>query len=203
MRGINYILTVICAAGSLFAASPSEAMTLPVGAIVPWDKGCGTLTPEEQRFANHLCPAHREAFCSQFTPGQRRKAMKMNERYSWTPNQAVHRIMVSNSMPINGRCDADTGCSQLASKDQNFAMHLCSPHREVFCSRFTPAQRKRAMNLVKKNSMMTPDQAVQRIMQDTGMVSGSMMSTSRTMTIPPSNSEPAPQRKCTSCSRYN
>jgi hypothetical protein len=62
-------------------------------------------------------------------------------------------------------------CPHLSPAMQAFAAQLSQEHQEVFCRTFSDAERKRAMKLADTEDqfgdpLMTPDQAVHRVMED-------------------------------------
>ena len=64
-------------------------------------------------------------------------------------------------------------CSQLTTDEQSFAAKLTSTNAMNFCSKMNPSQRQRAMQMTTtpdaSGTMMNPNDAVQKVMQDNGM----------------------------------
>jgi hypothetical protein len=65
-------------------------------------------------------------------------------------------------------------CSTMTADEQSFASQLMDPNMKMmFCSKFTPDQRSSCMQMAQQpdasGNMMTPDQAVQKMMQDNNM----------------------------------
>jgi len=69
---------------------------------------------------------------------------------------------------------APSDCDHLSQEEQVFAIQLSSMHRTVFCRHFSVSQRIEAMTLAKAgakdltsgNAEITPDQAVEVVMQN-------------------------------------
>lgn len=60
----------------------------------------------------------------------------------------------------------------LPKKDQEFAEQLSLRHRKIFCGRFNAKQREMAVQYARgrgKDSCSTPDEAVTKVMEETGM----------------------------------
>lgn len=163
-----------------WASSAQAAMPTPLERVIATNNACSNLSPEEQQFAIHLCYPHRMAFCQEFTGAQRRAAIRLMYRYNMLPNEAVHMVITQQG---GYAALSPSPCKKLGSRQYAFAMNMCPAHREVFCTQFTARQRKRALGLVHKHPMLTPDQAVHFIMEENGM--GGRRSCSAPM-MPPS-----------------
>jgi len=63
-------------------------------------------------------------------------------------------------------------CSMLGDQEQTFANKLNAANKTTFCKQFTASQRSRAMQMANQkgsNGSMTPDAAVQKVMQEDRM----------------------------------
>ncbi len=58
-------------------------------------------------------------------------------------------------------------CCQLPAQEQEFANQLSIVKRKVFCGKFSNAQRQAAMKYAEEH--ISPEEAVVRVMQETGM----------------------------------
>lgn len=69
-------------------------------------------------------------------------------------------------------------CSAMPTDIAQFAMQLSSANQKMFCGQFSDAQRATAMQLASQQdamgkSMMSPDQAVQKVAMDSNMMPAS------------------------------
>ena len=58
-------------------------------------------------------------------------------------------------------------CCRLPVQEQEFANHLSIIKRKIFCGKFSEAQRQTAMQYARGS--LSPEEAVVRVMQETGM----------------------------------
>jgi len=65
-------------------------------------------------------------------------------------------------------------CGSLSADEQAFAKQLSSANQNMFCSKFSSAQRTTAMQMTGKadasGNMMTADQSVQKVAMDNNMM---------------------------------
>ncbi len=63
-------------------------------------------------------------------------------------------------------------CSRLPAREKRFSEELSIRQRRIFCGRFNHTQREMTINYAKgrgKQSCFTPDEAVFKVMEETGM----------------------------------
>ena len=67
---------------------------------------------------------------------------------------------------------SQSDCSALSSDEQDFASQLNDGNAMMFCSKMTPVQRQKAMQMAgmqgPSGAQMSPDDAVQKVMQNSG-----------------------------------
>jgi|GEM_PF-6920139 len=67
---------------------------------------------------------------------------------------------------------SQSDCSALSSDEQDFASQLNDANAMMFCSKMTPMQRQKAMQMSgmqgSSGAQMSPDDAVQKVMQNSG-----------------------------------
>ncbi len=67
-------------------------------------------------------------------------------------------------------------CSDMSDDEQDFASQLNDTNSMMFCSKMTPMQRQKAMQMAgmrgPSGTKMSPDDAVQNVMKNSGMQGG-------------------------------
>jgi hypothetical protein len=67
-------------------------------------------------------------------------------------------------------------CSEMSEDEQDFASQLNDANSKTFCSKMTPMQRQKAMQMTgmrgSSGTKISPDDAVQNVMKNSGMQGG-------------------------------
>ncbi len=90
-----------------------------------------------------------------------------NNNGKMNPNMNMDQKNMQQQMSTNG------DCAKLNTEEQAFAAKLTSTNAANFCSKMNPSQRQKAMQMTttpdSTGTMMNPNDAVQKVMQDSGM----------------------------------
>lgn len=136
---------------------------------------CGNLTGSEQQFASGLTPSNRDIYCNKMNQIQRNRAMQIVGQPGpngnmMTPDAAVDRVARDENL-IGSRIRVQSAdCSNLNPQEMEFANHLNSANRGLFCNRMNPAQRSRTMQMTTQpdsyGNTLSPDQAVEQVARE-------------------------------------
>jgi hypothetical protein len=86
--------------------------------------------------------------------------------------QVAKKTPTMNSPYADTSMTSESDCSSLSSEEQDFASKLNDTNAMMFCSKMTPMQRQKAMQMSgmrgSSGTKMNPDDAVQNMMQNNG-----------------------------------
>lgn len=132
---------------------------------------CHNLAPEMAQFAQQLTPENQALFCKSFTEEMRKEAMKRGRMMCNEMVMQMHKEK-EMSMPMSSSQQGDPKamtpktppCNGMSNEASSFAVRLTPDNQKLFCTEFTEAMRKEAMERSEGMGMyatpMNPNEAV-------------------------------------------